>query len=91
MLRGFFNHYLPDADTVMIRVLKPDASFGSCFVCRPADFQKNRAALVEMGYLPLHEKVGCGCCRGPETDRCCCQMHQDIPRDLRAHACSEHR
>lgn len=39
----------------------------------------------ERGYQP-----GCGCCAGPENDRCCCVIHQDIPRGLRAHKCSLH-
>lgn len=33
---------------------------------------------------------GCGCCSGPVEDRCCCHIHQDIPRGLRAHKCSIH-
>lgn len=39
----------------------------------------------ERGFQP-----GCGCCAGPVEDRCCCHMHQDIPRGLRAHKCSLH-
>lgn len=35
-------------------------------------------------------QAGCGCCSGPVHDRCCCHMHQDIPRGLRAHKCSLH-
>jgi hypothetical protein len=34
--------------------------------------------------------LSCGCCRGPAEDRCCCHIHQDIPRGLRAHKCSRH-
>lgn len=34
--------------------------------------------------------ISCGCCRGPAEDRCCCHMHQDIQRGLRAHKCSLH-
>lgn len=34
--------------------------------------------------------ISCGCCRGPVEDRCCCHMHQDITRGLRAHKCSLH-
>lgn len=34
--------------------------------------------------------LSCGCCRGPENDRCCCHIHQDISRGLRAHKCSRH-
>ena len=34
--------------------------------------------------------LGCGCCRGPVEDRCCCHMHQDIQHGLRAHKCSDH-
>lgn len=41
--------------------------------------------------LPRGELIGCGCCRGPKDDRCCCWMHQDVPRGLKAHKCSIHR
>lgn len=37
------------------------------------------------------ELIGCGCCRGPESDRCCCHIHQDAPRGLLPHKCSLHR
>ena len=36
------------------------------------------------------DQLTCGCCAGPEEDRCCCHIHQDIPRGLRAHKCSLH-
>jgi hypothetical protein len=36
------------------------------------------------------EKVACGCCRGPESDRCCCWIHQDRPHGLLPHKCSLH-
>lgn len=35
-------------------------------------------------------KIGCGCCVGPENDRCCCHMHQDIRLGLPAKICSFH-
>lgn len=31
----------------------------------------------ERGY-----QLTCGCCAGPENDRCCCHIHQDIPRGI---------
>lgn len=37
------------------------------------------------------EFLSCGCCRGPEEDRCCCPIHQDTPRGLRPHKCSRHK
>jgi hypothetical protein len=39
----------------------------------------------ERGY-----KLGCGCCCGPWDDRCCCQMHADIPRGLLPKTCTLH-
>jgi hypothetical protein len=36
------------------------------------------------------EKLSCGCCRGPENDRCICWMHQDVPWGLVPHKCSLH-
>lgn len=36
-------------------------------------------------------RIGCGCCRGPESDRCCCWMHQDAPRGILPKTCSRHR
>lgn len=33
---------------------------------------------------------GCGCCVGPESDRCCCHIHQDAPRGLMPRKCSIH-
>lgn len=36
-------------------------------------------------------KIGCGCCVGPEEDRCCCQFHQDATRGLTPHKCSLHQ
>lgn len=39
----------------------------------------------ERGFQP-----GCGCCVGPEDDRCCCHFHQDLRRGLRASKCSIH-
>lgn len=39
----------------------------------------------ERGFEP-----GCGCCSGPEADRCCCSIHQDVSRGLLPHKCSLH-
>lgn len=36
-------------------------------------------------------QLGCGCCVGPEHDRCTCHIHQDISMGLRARTCSLHR
>ena len=36
------------------------------------------------------EKISCGCCRGPEHDRCCCHIHQDRPRGVIPKTCSVH-
>jgi hypothetical protein len=33
--------------------------------------------------------LSCGCCRGPDNDRCC-HIHQDVSRGLWAHKCSRH-
>lgn len=44
-----------------------------------------RPAPGERGFQP-----GCGCCCGPEDDRCICWMHQDAPRGLRPKRCSLH-
>ena len=33
---------------------------------------------------------GCGCCRGPEGDRCICHIHQDISRGRPARTCTQH-
>lgn len=40
----------------------------------------------ERGY-----QLTCGCCAGPENDRCCCHIHQDIPRGIWVKKCSLHR
>lgn len=37
------------------------------------------------------ERIGCGCCKGPEYDRCICHMHQDITRGRPARTCLCHR
>ena len=50
---------------------------------------KSDAFSADSGFI-RGEQIGCGCCRGPENDRCCCHIHQDIPRGLRAHKCSIH-
>ena len=39
----------------------------------------------ERGFQP-----GCGCCVGPEDDRCICHFHQDVPRGRPVHKCSLH-
>lgn len=49
-----------------------------------------RGTLAEAHAWVQREKIGCGCCKGPEKDRCCCHMHQDISRGLRAKICSRH-
>lgn len=35
-------------------------------------------------------RISCGCCAGPEEDRCTCHMHQDRPRGRPARVCSSH-
>jgi hypothetical protein len=43
------------------------------------------------GVLTLSaEHISCGCCRGPESDRCCCWNHMDIPRGIQPKVCSRH-
>lgn len=54
----------------------------------------NAETIREMREAEVAERgrqIGCGCCVGPEYDRCCCHIHQDITRGLWAHKCSMHR
>ena len=44
-----------------------------------------------LGQTPEGERLSCGCCRGPEEDRCCCWNHQDRPRGILPKICSRHR
>jgi len=37
------------------------------------------------------EGLTCGCCKGPENDRCVCWNHQDVPHGRPVHICSRHR
>jgi hypothetical protein len=32
----------------------------------------------------------CGCCNGRPEDRCCCWIHQDVPRGIVMKVCSRH-
>jgi hypothetical protein len=34
--------------------------------------------------------ISCGCCRGPEEDRCICWNHQDVPHGRAPRVCSRH-
>jgi hypothetical protein len=46
---------------------------------------------LEDGHAGPHDVVlSCGCCRGPESDRCVCHNHQDVPRGRRTAKCSRH-
>jgi hypothetical protein len=43
------------------------------------------------GILTLSaDHISCGCCRGPESDRCCCWNHMDIQRGIKPKVCSRH-
>ncbi len=45
----------------------------------------------ERGSTARGAKLGCGCCAGPVEDRCCCEIHCDIPQGLVPGSCSMHR
>lgn len=36
-------------------------------------------------------KISCGCCAGPENNRCTCWMHQDRTRGIPPRTCTRHR
>lgn len=38
-----------------------------------------------------NDRLPCGCCRGPERDRCICHMHQDTRIGRAARVCSRHK
>lgn len=53
---------------------------------RNEDIPGRHPSYGERGFQP-----GCGCCAGPEHDRCTCHIHQDIRMGRRAGKCSLHR
>jgi hypothetical protein len=52
---------------------------------KTAGAKRAKVTIFERG-----EMISCGCCRGPEDDRCCCHIHQDISMGRPAKKCSLH-
>ena len=55
----------------------------------------DRIQFASAGLVPPNKRRGyrlsCGCCVGPEEDRCCCWNHQDRPRGILPKKCTLHQ